>query len=64
MSQDQNKPIQPPKKVVWMSCRATEGCEGKQAYITLMKRNPITAGGGTSYRYRCTTCNGVWHITR
>ena len=64
MSNQQNKPVQPPKQEVWMSCRATPGCEGKKAYIALMQRNPTTAGGGTSYRYRCTTCNGVWHITR
>jgi len=60
----QNKPITPPKEVVWMKCRVSEACPGNQAFISLMQRNPLTSGGGTSYRYRCTTCNGVWHITR
>jgi hypothetical protein len=59
----QYKPVQPPKKEVWMKCRASEGCEGNKAYIALQRRNPIQQGGGVSYRYRCTTCNGVWHIT-
>lgn len=59
----QNLPVVPPKKEVWMSCRATPGCEGKTAYIALMKRNALTQGGGVSYRYRCLTCKGVWHIT-
>lgn len=61
---NQNVPIVPKKEVVWMACRAGTGCDGNQAYIALLKRNPITQGGGTSYRYRCTKCNGVWHITR
>lgn len=60
----QNKPIAPPKEIVWMSCRVGGSCEGRQAYISLMQRNSLMNGGGTSYRYRCTTCNGVWHITR
>lgn len=60
----QNKPIVPPKEIVWMKCRVSEACPGNQAYISLMQRNSILQGGGTSYRYRCTTCNGVWHITR
>jgi len=60
----QNKPIQPPKEIVWMKCRAGTACEGNQAYISLMQKNPLMQGGGTSYRYRCMSCNGVWHLTR
>jgi len=61
----QNTPITPPKEIVWMTCRAGgSGCGGNQAYISLMQRNSLLNGGGTSYRYRCTKCNGVWHITR
>lgn len=63
MNDKQNVPIAPPKKEVWMACRAGTGCDGKKAYIALMKRNAIDQGGGISYRYRCTKCNGVWHIT-
>ena len=36
----------------WISCRATPGCEGKQAVIVFKR----PAGGmttGTSIRYRC-----------
>jgi len=64
MSNQQNQPIQPPKKVIWMKCRAAEHCEGNQAYVSLIQKHALTQGGGTSYRYRCTTCNGVWHLTR
>jgi len=62
MSQQQ-KPVQPPKKIVWMTCRAAEHCEGKQAYATLIFRKTIMQGGGTTTRYRCTTCNGSFSIT-
>lgn len=63
MSEQQNKPVVPPKKEVWMSCRATPGCEGKKAFISLMQKRAFLQGGGTFYRYRCLTCNGVWHVT-
>ena len=47
-------------KVVWISCRARAGCEGKQAKITMRFKLPQ---GGTSIRYRCLTCNGVFVVT-
>ena len=59
----QQKPVVPPKKIVWMSCRASEACEGNHAYCTLIFRTPLTQGGGTARRYRCTTCNGVFTIS-
>lgn len=61
---DQIKPHVPPKEIVWMKCRANPNCPGNQAYLAMTKSNPLVAGGGTMFRYRCTTCNGVWHITR
>jgi len=61
-SQPQIKPIVPPKEIVWMSCRA--GCGGNQAYVSMIFRTPLASGGGTVYRYRCTSCNGVWTVNR
>ncbi len=57
-------PTQLAKKTVWMKCRANEKCEGNQAYVVFKKRHLLQNGGGISFRYRCTTCNGVWHLTR
>jgi len=51
------------QNVVWMACRAREGCEGKYARMTLIKTNPLVAGGGTWRRYQCETCGGVWSFT-
>jgi len=59
----QNKPVIPKKKVVWMTCRAGTGCEGNQAFIAMIWRRTILQGGGSTYRYQCTTCNGVWSVT-
>ena len=47
-------------KVVWISCRARDGCDGKQAIYVMKHKLPQ---GGTSYRYRCKTCGGAFHIT-
>lgn len=47
------------KKTVWMSCRATHGCEGKQATLVWKNRSE---GGGWNARYRCQTCGGSFHI--
>lgn len=46
-------------KIVWISCRAKRGCDGKQATIVFRKRTP---GGGVAARYRCMTCSGAFHI--
>jgi len=61
--QQQNNPVVPPKKIIWMSCRAAEHCDGNQAYATLIFRKKFTEGGGRTTRYRCTKCNGVFTIT-
>jgi len=47
-------------KTVWITCRAKAGCDGKQAILVFEKKLPQ---GGTARRYRCTTCNGSFHIT-
>lgn len=49
----------PPKKMVWVACRATPGCEGKQATVVFSKKTP---GGGSVTRYKCGTCGGAFHI--
>ena len=67
---------EPPKdteegEVVWMSCRAKGvECDGQQAMKVYVKKQPFTnrrgtvnPGGGTSVRYKCTTCERPWHIT-
>jgi len=59
----QQKPIVPPKKVVWMKCRAAEHCEGNHAYATLIFRKTLVQGGGQTTRYRCTTCDGTFSVT-
>ena len=60
-----------PKKV-WIRCRANERCEGNEAVIVWeTKQKPATMAGGTfivaeragkMIRYRCCTCQGVFHI--
>lgn len=59
----QNKPLVPLKKVIWMSCRAAEACEGTHAYATLIFQKSMLRGGGRTTRYRCTTCEGSFSIT-
>jgi hypothetical protein len=44
---------------VWFSCRAKEGCPGKQARLLLKVKNP---GGGALVRYRCLTCLRMFSI--
>lgn len=59
-----------PKKVVWIKCRAFEGCEGNQAEVVFEKvNNPVTVDGGFEpnaggrfVRYRCLTCHRVFHV--
>jgi hypothetical protein len=59
----QNKPVIPEKKIVWIKCRASEACDGNQAYATMIITRPATAGGGRTTRYRCCKCNGMFQIT-
>jgi len=47
------------EKIVWIACRATRGCEGQQAVMVFRHKS---GGGGHNARYRCTTCNGSFHI--
>lgn len=44
---------------VWMNCQAPGKCEGTQA-VLIMKF--ITKGVGRTFRYKCTTCGGHFHI--
>lgn len=48
-------------QIVWMSCRATPNCEGKNAKIELLF--PPAGFGGTTTRYVCQTCKRPFHIT-
>jgi hypothetical protein len=52
------KPINEPP--VWVTCRASAGCDGKMAKVVFRTKLPQ---GGTAIRYRCQTCNGAFHIT-
>ena len=46
--------------IVWIACRATEGCEGNSAKISLNQRTE----NGRLIRYTCQTCNKPFHITQ
>ena len=48
-------------QIVWISCRATPNCEGKNAKIELLF--PPAGLGGTTTRYVCQTCKRPFHIT-
>ena len=58
------------EKVVWIKCRASEGCEGNQAVIVFSRAHStvqgggfIPAAGGRMTRYRCLTCGKSFHVT-
>jgi len=67
MAKDKPKKVPPkpaPKdknagKIVWVACRAKQGCDGQQAVMVFNKK---TGGGGAAVRYRCKTCGGAFHI--
>jgi hypothetical protein len=69
---DQQQPTQPEKKIVWIACRATEGCTGNQAEIVFARVNQsslpgggfVPVMGGKSIRYRCLTCNRPFHVSQ
>jgi len=48
-----------PERIVWFSCRATPGCEGKQAAVVFTKG---ISGQDSTTRYRCQTCGGSFHV--
>lgn len=66
------QPVAPPKKVVWIKCRAPNGhgCEGNQAEVVFTLGNiPVGSdgsftpeAGGRTIRYRCLTCKNSFHI--
>lgn len=75
MSDNENDipPVQPPKKIVWIKCRAhmnSEACPGNQAEVIFDRvSSPMTQdggfepnAGGRSVRYKCTTCKRSFHI--
>jgi hypothetical protein len=45
---------------VWVACRATPSCTGRQSEIKMRFNLPA---GGIAIRYRCLTCNNPFHIT-
>ena len=47
-------------KQVWVKCRGSRPCGGNTAKIAIVFKLKT---GGKSIRYRCTDCNGVFHIT-
>lgn len=51
--------VNPDKKIVWMNCKATPGCDGRQAEVVFTLPDGT---GVNSTRYRCQTCNRVWHL--
>lgn len=62
---DKKPPVPLPRdpqagKSVWMKCRAKAACEGNNCVYVRKFRLPA---GGQSIRYRCSTCNGTFHIT-
>ena len=68
--QNPQAPAEPPKKIVWIKCRASEGCEGNQAEIVFVHNASPVSGdgsfipeaGGRSVRYKCTTCGNPFHV--
>ena len=46
-------------KPVWMNCIVSHKCEGTQAHL-VMKFH--VKGVGITYRYKCCTCGGVYHV--
>lgn len=48
-------------QIVWIACRASPGCEGKNAKIEIMF--PQAANGARVTRYICQTCLRPFHIS-
>ena len=44
--------------VVWMACRAVQGCEGKNAKLIQVRK----VNGSTAFRYRCQSCKRLFTI--
>ena len=47
-------------EIVWVSCRGSLKCEGKESKLISVRPN---GAGSKVLRYRCTTCNRPFHIT-
>ena len=43
---------------VWLSCRAAQGCEGKQSKLVQIRK----VNGSHVYRYRCMSCKRLFQI--
>ena len=59
MGRDLLRKNKEPKKV-WISCRSKAHCPGNEALVVFKRSMPK---GGKTIRYRCTTCNGAFHIS-
>lgn len=61
-NQPPKKPPQDPRigKTVWMACRASNGCEGRNCEV---KRTFKLPTGGQSIHYKCLSCNKGFTIT-
>ena len=65
MAEKTNIVMSTDKKPLWIACRGTPGCEGKQAVAVFTRRSEnISDYGGQTTRYRCLTCGKPFHITR
>jgi len=49
----------PENEIVWVSCRAKNRCEGKQAKVLLKKNDGMN---GTWIQYVCTSCKTPFSI--
>ena len=46
-------------KIVWVSCRGHQNCEGNQAKVEMVRK----VNGSRKIRYRCQTCKRIFIIT-
>ncbi len=56
MSKFSNRVKQTVGKVQWVSCRASELCDGNQSEVLMVADIPAHQGGGTAIHYRCQKC--------
>lgn len=45
-------------KIVWVSCRGHQDCEGKQSQVLMIRK----IKGSRHIRYRCQTCKRMFTI--
>lgn len=46
-------------KIVWVSCRGHQNCEGNQAKVEMVRK----VNGSRKIRYRCQSCKRIFIIT-